>query len=243
MKKITFLFIVLALAFNTVSGQTVFDWDTNAVDNGNNVTETKGGITVTFTNDDNTANDGTAFTPVGGFGGSSGNVVLASGTTSSTFTFDQPVVVNSILALEGAASNVVYTFTPTGGDNPVVEASLVGGAASVDLNWINVTSFTVTTDTGVIMGFDNLSVSSLATLSVTDDYKRQNVLVYPNPVMDILYVKNILNLKTINIYNNLGQLVLQTKQETIDVSHLSKGMYFLQINTSNGTETKRIIKK
>jgi hypothetical protein len=166
--------------------------------------------------------------------------------TSVTFTFDQPVDVNSILPIDGYAGSMDYTFTPTGGTNSPVVASIVGGGATtgtVDLNWVGVTSFTVTASASAGMGFDNLSVSPDTSLSVTDAYVPQNVLVYPNPVANTLYIKNILGLKHINVYNHLGQLVLQSKEATIDVSQLSKGMYFLQIKTSQGIETKRIIKK
>ncbi len=241
MKKITLLLTVLTLAFSSVSGQTVFNWDTNAVDNGDNVTETIDGITATFS-----GGPDIALLNANGALGTSGNIVWHStGITSVTFTFDQPVNVNSILPVDGYAGSMDYTFTPTGGSNSEVVASIVGGAATtgtVDLNWVGVTSFTVTSSASAGMGFDNLSVSS-GTLSVTDDYVSQKVLVYPNPVANILYIKNILDLKSINVYNNLEQLVLQSKVATIDVSHLSQGMYFLQINTSAGTETKRIIKK
>ena len=92
------------------------------------------------------------------------------------------------------------------------------------------------------MAFDNLSVSS-ATLSVATKSNGIGTKVYPNPVENILHVKNISDLKFINIYNSLGQFVLQSKRESIDVNHLSKGLYFLQINTSKGVETKRIMKK
>ena len=92
--------------------------------------------------------------------------------------------------------------------------------------------------------FDNLYLSvSNDVLSVADDDVPQKALVYPNPVENILYIKNMFDLKSINVYNHLGQLVLQSKEAIIDVSQLSKGMYVLQINTGQGIETKRIIKK
>ena len=53
------------------------------------------------------------------------------------------------------------------------------------------------------------------------------------------------DLKSIDVYNSLGQHVLQSKhkQKSVDMSHLTNGLYFLQIRTALGTETKRIIKK
>ena len=223
--------------------QTIFGWET-AVDNGDNTTETIDGITVTLTGD---ATAGLSIISGGGFGGSSGNVSLSGTVTLNTFTFNQPLDVQSILPLEAQGKDKDYTLTPTGGSNSIVVVSLTGGTppsnAPVVLNWTNVTSFTVTATSLTSFAFDNLSVNASGALSVTDDYTFQKAKVYPNPVVNILHVKNISGLKIINIYNSLGQQVLQSKQDTIDVSHLSKGMYFLQIESSQGTETKRIIKK
>jgi hypothetical protein len=145
--------------------------------------------------------------------------------------------------MDGNGSSIDYTFTPTGGSNSPVVQSLSGGFATANLNWTDVTSFTVTS-TGSWFAFDNLYLSvSNDVLSAAAADVPQKALVYPNPVENILYIKNSLDLKSINVYNHLGQLVLQSKEATIDVSQLSKGMYFLQINTGQGIETKRIIKK
>lgn len=162
-----------------------------------------------------------------------------------TFAFDQPVDVTSILALEatsGAGSD--WTYTATGGSNtPVVATIVTNQGTAVPLNWTGVTAITVTTTdvAGSYFAFDNLLVG-LNTL-YTDDYLVKKARVYPNPVENMLYVKNISDLKLIDVYNYLGQKVLQTKEATINVSQLSQGMYLLKIHTISGTETKRIIKK
>ena len=229
---------------------TIFEFET-AVDHGNYVTETIDGITVIFKNDYITDDGNTSISTWVDLGGQSGNGAGSGSSNSVTFTFNQPVNVNSILAFNAnTTTDRDFIFTPTGGSNSVVMVSTIGGfvdgieGTHTDLNWSDVTSFTVTTTAAELLAnfsFDFLSVGP--TLSVTDEYTVQKVKVYPNPVEHILYIKNISNLKSINVYNNLGQLVLQSKKETIDVSHLSKGMYFVQIHTDYGTETKRIIKK
>ncbi|MEP1487432.1 MAG: T9SS type A sorting domain-containing protein, partial [Algibacter sp.] len=139
-----------------------------------------------------------------------------------------------------------FTFTPTGGSNSSVVVAMAGGAAPatpVNLNWINVTSFTVTTTAPATaqMAFDDLIVS-VSTLSISAN-NIQKTLIYPNPVENILTIKNVSDIISVDIYNNLGQRVLQSKQNSIDMGHLTKGLYFLQIRTALGTETKRIIKK
>jgi hypothetical protein len=236
-----FTFDDLSVSPNTYVPSTIFQWET-ATDNGDNITETIDGITVTVTGGD----ESFQLLNGGGYGGSTANILYhpVSNVSSVTFVFSEAVDVNSILAMEGTTIAADYTFTPIGGSNsPVVASVPANDGISVDLNWTGVTSFTVTTSdvSGSAFTFDNLSVEG-STLSVTIN-NIQKVKVYPNPVTNTLYIKNALGLKSINVYNNVGQLVLQSKNESIDMSQLSQGLYLLQIHTDHGTETKRIIKK
>jgi len=71
--------------------------------------------------------------------------------------------------------------------------------------------------------------------------------IYPNPVRNsfkIVY-KNNLKVKTVNIYDVLGKLVLEEKEDVnqIDVSNLSNGLFFIKIETDKGNSTKKIIKQ
>lgn len=80
------------------------------------------------------------------------------------------------------------------------------------------------------------------TLSIANNsFKTLNI--YPNPIENTLYVKNINNLKKIKIYNNLGQLIIKTKKKKIELSELKRGVYFLQIHTENFIKTEKIIKE
>lgn len=239
-KKTTILFILSFCLLNISYAQTIFDWDNpNPVDNGNTVTQTKDGILTTFIGD-----TFTLFEDIGGTGGSSGNVVRTGNEVSLiTFTFDQAINIVSILALDGSSGTPAntFTFTPSGGTNSVVVANIAGDAVSVELNWTGVNSFTVETDVDVILGFDNLVVQNFPLQ--TDDFKVENILVYPNPVNNYLTLKNVENIEESYIYNSLGQFILSTKETLIDLSKLTNGIYYLKIRTQNGTEIKKIIKK
>ena len=240
MKKNTFLCIVLTLFFSAVNGQGLYEFET-AMDNGDNVTETVDGVLLTVT-----GSPEMRIQDLGGLFGSSGNIVNSFDVVPSvTFTFDQAVDVTSILVIEGNGQASDYTFTPTGGDNTAVVAAIAAaGGTSVDLNWAGVTSFTVTTSlvAGATFAFDNLQTSPNS-LSVDDVTIDQSILIYPNPVERILYIKNVSGLKSVNVYSNVGQLVLQSKKASIDLSQLSQGMYLLRITSDHGIETKRIIKQ
>jgi hypothetical protein len=63
--------------------------------------------------------------------------------------------------------------------------------------------------------------------------------IYPNPVKDVLTIDGIYN--SVNIYDIFGKLVLTSQtQKTIDVSSLSNGLYFVNINTENTINVKKI---
>ena len=239
-QKTTFHFILLLFLSNILYAQTTFDWDNPApIDSGNIITQTKDGILCTFIGDEFATIEN-----VGGLGGSTGNIVRVGNDVSSvTFTFDQPINVVSILAIDGSSglSANTFTFTPTGGSNSVVTADNVGQSVSVALNWTGVTSFTVETDVDVLLGFDNLIVQNFPL--GTTDYGIENILVFPNPVNDFLIIQNLENIKKASIYNSEGKLILSTKETIIDLSHLSHGIYYLKIRSQNRTEIKRIIKK
>ena len=108
-------------------------------------------------------------------------------------------------------------LAPLGGEGP----SLI----SVDLNWVDVISFTVSASA---IEFDDLSVNSFETWSNDDDYRAQKASACPNSVAYMLHIKDVSGLKLIRVYNNFGQKVLQSKNKSADVSHLTKGLYFFK---------------
>jgi ELWxxDGT repeat protein len=87
-----------------------------------------------------------------------------------------------------------------------------------------------------------------ATLGVNDVAINKDVTIYPNPTSNILHISSKITAPLIMaIYNQLGQMVLSSKSNSattlMDVSSLSKGLYFLNINTSEGNaQTIKFIK-
>ena len=70
-------------------------------------------------------------------------------------------------------------------------------------------------------------------------------ILYPNPIKEgVLFIKNM-NQKNVSfrIVNYMGQTVMknQLSGDKINVARLSNGMYFLEVNTSNKTITKKFI--
>ena len=71
--------------------------------------------------------------------------------------------------------------------------------------------------------------------------------IYPNPVLDRLYIEAQTQTLTIEIYDVFGRLQVTEAPShqgnlTIDVENLKSGIYFVKINTEKGNIVKRIIK-
>lgn len=80
-----------------------------------------------------------------------------------------------------------------------------------------------------------------STLSITDSDSLEFEL-YPNPTKNQFTVQfeNGIELN-VNIYNNLGQLVLNSKETTINTSKLAAGLYIVEIKTAKGNGSKKLI--
>ena len=81
------------------------------------------------------------------------------------------------------------------------------------------------------------------TTAVHESSRRPTLEVFPNPVTDVLYLKN-LPCETVNysIFNVLGQKVTEgSTRGTIPVTELDKGIYFLQIKGEKNLETAKFI--
>lgn len=87
----------------------------------------------------------------------------------------------------------------------------------------------------------NYGHTKLATLSVVKPVK-DDVIIYPTLVKESLFIKNFEDLKTIKVFNSTGQLILITEDKEIDFSHLSSGIFFLQLHTDKKIVSKKIIK-
>ncbi|TCI84734.1 T9SS type A sorting domain-containing protein [Tenacibaculum sp. M341] len=92
----------------------------------------------------------------------------------------------------------------------------------------------------------NYSEDCSATASINDEELSNNLIVSPNPVQDFLTVKsnNFTVVKEIEIVDLLGKEILQTKETSINVSHLPKGMYLMKITSENNrVGVKKFIKE
>ena len=113
---------------------------------------------------------------------------------------------------------------------------------------------TIGTYTAVLEGTDPTGNSDSVNVTIIiidsslgiEDSDFLNLKMYPNPVSEIINVENssIYDISSIRIYNILGKLVFEEKQQfdRIDVSNLNSGVLFIKIESKTGVITKKIIK-
>jgi len=133
------------------------------------------------------------------------------------------------------------------------------GLTSVTVNWI--TPLVINENVFQLVSIENLPLNvppgtksayqttllwkDFGSILNTSDFNTIKLQVYPNPVKNqfTIQLKNNNQLEKINIYNNLGQLIKQSKVLTTDVKGLNSGLYFLEVETNQGKLYQKIIKE
>jgi len=78
----------------------------------------------------------------------------------------------------------------------------------------------------------------------TNDFSEAKLSIYPNPVSNQLFIQTEILEYQISVYNELGQKIRFTSdRNSINVTNFSKGLYFIKINTNDGTIVKKFIKE
>ncbi|MCZ4694735.1 T9SS C-terminal target domain-containing protein [Ancylomarina euxinus] len=81
-----------------------------------------------------------------------------------------------------------------------------------------------------------------------EDVLDEELILYPNPVKDLLHLDNLKQVKRINLYSLTGKIILYKQNpdsnEIIDLSFLSQGIYILVFDLYDGDQlTRKIIKQ
>ena len=102
----------------------------------------------------------------------------------------------------------------------------------------------VSSDAFALM-IDDFKVS--ATVLGTEDFAKNNFAVYPNPATDILHISNVnkLDITNATITDINGRIIKEVNSsiESINVSSLSSGVYFLKVTTTEGSGITKFVKK
>ncbi len=81
----------------------------------------------------------------------------------------------------------------------------------------------------------NLSLASVSSNSFS---------IYPNPTTERLYIQTEHRIIDIKLFDELGQNIpIQWTNGTVNVKHLNRGLYWLQIQTERGSIIHKVVKK
>lgn len=91
--------------------------------------------------------------------------------------------------------------------------------------------------------YDNIIITS-TTLGV-EDQELESIKIYPNPTTDFINIqlRNTQNLKQVNVYNILGNLIHTQNTTKIDFRLLPAGTYILKISLADGQSIMRKVIK
>ena len=249
MKKIYITILLVTLGVSSLNAQINFDWDNNTTDNGTSIVQIESGITVTYT----VENNDPIYGDFGNWGGTTGYALGVSvGNSTATFSFSTPTDITSINAVQVTNENpnaATWTFTPTGGSNSNVDVVIPAydnsgnGGVIVDLNWVGVTEFTVTSSGPTVsFGFDDLLVNS-ALSNEEIEISNLDLVLFPNPSADFISLFGMEYKDGYEVLNSLGSIILKgtmDNNQQISIKTLPKGVYFLKLETGN---TIRFIKE
>lgn len=137
-------------------------------------------------------------------------------------------------------------------------ACLTGNEAGL-LAWYdfeNVTNSTLTDksahgNNGTFVNYSPINFSSRiytchpVTSTSISEYNKKNINVYPNPTTSQLTLNTTDKIINVNIIDITGKTVktITPSNNTIDVTGLVKGIYFLKLQTENGISNSKFIKE
>jgi hypothetical protein len=196
-----------------------------------------------------------------------GTTTTITSLATGTYTFTVSIVAS---CPSTASAQVIINSQPATPPTPVISqvGSILHSNASGGNQWYNLAGliggavnqdYTLTTngdyyDIVTLNGCksDTSNILHVTTYDIEENLLQSKINIYPNPANDRLFV-NFGEIKEIpegiKIINNLGQVVfetlipLQVNQSGIDVSHLNRGVYTIEIIFDKGIVNKSVIVK
>lgn len=145
------------------------------------------------------------------------------------------------------ANLLIDKYAGTSANNSGMPTSYNGGFVTITPNAADVVwnatynywevSFETTGFSGFFLRTASLSLA-------TSDVANKNINIYPNPVKETLNIISPASARIkVVIYDMSGKVVTQSDAKTINVVHLPKGSYVVEITTDNGKVSKKMIKE
>lgn len=160
---------------------------------------------------------------------------------------------NGVLNDDGEVYEVTQTLVnSTGTDGKevskdiVVPAGIAEGATRMRVKKIFSTGNYLNPCLGTSWGQAEDYTINVTALGVSN-VDRSQAKVYPNPVTDVVNIDASSKVNTVAVYDLSGKVVsthtLNAVKNQINLGKLTSGVYMLKIDTENGTQTVKVVKK
>ncbi len=77
----------------------------------------------------------------------------------------------------------------------------------------------------------------------TDEFFTETISVYPNAVQNELYIKSTQPVQSVEIFNLVGQQVLESNASILNISNLAEGLYLVKVFKDGKESIYKILKK
>ncbi|TBX67659.1 T9SS type A sorting domain-containing protein [Flavobacterium silvisoli] len=202
-----------------------------------------------------------------------GNVVSVSPTATTTYTVKGTDPVTGCYSEATVNVNVTTTPAPTGdavqtftvfsaaeatvanlaatGTNVVWYASSADALAGVNAlapttELVNGAAYYAMQTVDGCRSISALEVTVTVTLG-TNNFDLSGLKYYPNPVNNVLNIEFAGGIKSVEVYNAIGQKVMVQKENaisaTVDMTSLAAGTYFVKVASQNGAKTLKVMKQ
>ncbi|MGB4204239.1 MAG: GEVED domain-containing protein [Bacteroidales bacterium] len=148
------------------------------------------------------------------------------------------VVKNSEGVLPNVEVKLDTKVTTTGSNGVFTFTEVMAGIYNLTINHAGYEPYSqqVNTESAVDEVVDLGDIVLAPTMGILDNVL-SNIVIYPNPIDDILYFNSENEIESVRLYNMTGQTVLFIQNhpaQNINVSHLNAGMYMGHAILSNG---------
>lgn len=183
---------------------------------------------------------------------SQGDIIYIAGTLKAFSPGALPFSTSFATAISFAtrgSSRIIMT-TPVEGDHSKSLNSVAVAVDVINSKVYHASNFyeTYTTHTQEFAILSCLKSSSIVRMA-NSNISTQEVSIYPTPAIDKITINSELSIESVEIHSISGQLVSETSYSTenympsVDVSHLSTGVYFAKVKFNDGSiETLKLLK-
>jgi hypothetical protein len=155
-------------------------------------------------------------------------------TTDLTVSVIDNGVTTSGVTLTANTSNANYQWIDCDLNQMIIGSTSQSFIATSNGNYAVVLTLNNCTDTSACV--------SISSVGLNDD-SQELLVLFPNPVKNILHISGSNVVLNTSILNSLGQVVLESSESDISVSSLENGLYFVYIESDGKVSTFSLIKE